>query len=95
MRNTKYENMERFSVACGFTSLLCTTGQVIQYLNSVRDAPKEQAELAQERCLLHGPLISLERRFEGHELTAIEDRCRLVSMAMHLGDWTRSLRSFR
>ena len=60
--------MEPFSVATGVTTLLCTTGQVIQYLNSVRSAPKEQAELAQEMCLLHGLLISLDCRFKVMDL---------------------------
>ena len=60
--------MEPFSVATGVTTLLCTTGQVIQYLKSVRDAPKEQAELTQEVCLLHGLLISLDCRFKVMDL---------------------------
>lgn len=56
--------MDPLSLTVGMTALIGTTAQVVNYLNDVKDAPKERAKLASEVACLYPLLIQLKYRVD-------------------------------
>jgi len=62
-------NMEAVGLAASIVSLIEVTTKVVKYLDDVKDAPKERAELASEANILLGLLHSLKNRVDQANLT--------------------------
>jgi hypothetical protein len=56
--------MDPLSLTVIITALISTTAQVVNYLNDVKDAPKERAKLASEAACLYPLLIQLKYRVD-------------------------------
>lgn len=56
-------------LAASILQIINTTAQIIQYLNDVREAPKERAQIHREADSLLGLLKSLRDRFEHADQT--------------------------
>ena len=56
--------MDPLSVTASIVAVLQLTNEVIQYLNCVKDAPKERARFAIEASSLYHLLINLQYRLE-------------------------------
>ena len=56
--------MDPLSLAASITAVLQLTGTVVSYLNDVKEASKERAQVAVEASMVYGLLTSLKYRIE-------------------------------